>query len=360
MHLRKASTRAQTWLKVRLILSARQLFSLIAFSRLSEASKMLRRLEKGLIQQKRKSNSSEAHAAGYGDSTHTGASDSFNNGARGDPYSSSPNTHFPSNELPPLNLPHQYSAGNDYPNSASSSRTMDMDEDDDDETEQNNDGLFPAKMIRKENQRNSFFRTILNPEDETVKGQQPRGTSYSPPQSRTPTAPPGPSDPIESGLMNEEEAKVLFDAIFIRLNPFINLFDPALHTVNYVRSKCRFLFTTLIMAGCRFFRPELFKQCQKLAHDFAVQAFAQAWKRVEVVQAFACLTYWRDPDDNVRSYILGLLARFTNFGHFSVPGLTSAMHVLSIFSGMYADCGAGLSNGRGTRPQSVCSRPAAT
>ncbi|KAF8921608.1 hypothetical protein CPB85DRAFT_1489996 [Mucidula mucida] len=267
-------------------------------SKLSEASKMLRRLEKGLIQQKRKSNSSEAHAAGYGDSTHTGASDSFNNGARGDPYSSSPNTHFPSNELPPLNLPHQYSAGNDYPNSASSSRTMDMDEDDDDETEQNNDGLFPAKMIRKENQRNSFFRTILNPEDETVKGQQPRGTSYSPPHSRTPTAPPGPSDPIESGLMNEEEAKVLFDAIFIRLNPFINLFDPALHTVNYVRSKCRFLFTTLIMAGCRFFRPELFKQCQKLAHDFAVQAFAQAWKRVEVVQAFACLTYWRDPDDN--------------------------------------------------------------
>lgn len=263
---------------------------------------MLRRLEKGLNNAKRKSTSQEAPVSRFSD-THVGSSEpSYNGTYRGE--SSSTTTHFPSNELPPLNLPPQYSSPNDYPNSAASSRTMDVDDDeddDDDDPEHNNETLFPAKMIKKENQRNPFFRTVLNPEDESVKSQQPRGSSYTPPQSQTPTVPSGSLlDPIEAGLITEEDAKVLFDAIFIRLNPFINLFDPALHTVNYVRSRCPFLFTTLIMCGCRFFKPECFKQCQKMAYEFMVEAFAQGWKRVEVAQAFACLTYWRDPDDNVR------------------------------------------------------------
>ena len=107
------------------------------------------------------------------------------------------------------------------------------------------------------------------------------------------------NDPITTGLIDENEAEVLFDLIFLRLNPFVNLFDPALHCVPYVRSKCPFLFTTMIMAACKFFKHDLFKQCQKLANDLAVRAFAEAWKRVEVVQAFACLTYWKDRGDNV-------------------------------------------------------------
>ncbi|KAG5220742.1 zinc cluster transcription factor [Salix suchowensis] len=51
------------------------------------------------------------------------------------------------------------------------------------------------------------------------------------------------------------------------------------------------------MAGCKFFKPQLFDKCKRLANEFAVRAFAEQWKRVEVVQAFACLTYWKDPDD---------------------------------------------------------------
>lgn len=278
-------------------------------SKLSEASKMLRRLEKGLINAKRKSQSSESNMLPpFSDPGHNGSTESsFNGVLRGDPYAS-PGTHFPSNELPPLNLPH-YANGPDYPTSSSSTRTVDMDDDDDD-PDRNNEALFPAKMIRKENQRNSFFRTILNPEDETVAGQTPtRGASFSPPQSRMTPVSPGLNDPISAGIIDEEEAKVLFDALFIRLNPFINLFDPALHSVTYVRSRCPFLFSTLIMAACRFFRPELFKQCQKIANDYAVQAFAQAWKSVEVVQAFCCLTYWRDPDDNRTWTYIGYACR---------------------------------------------------
>lgn len=172
---------------------------------------------------------------------------------------------------------------------------------DGDEEEDRGDEKFPAKLIRKEN---SFFRTILNPEHKspypTVVPQIPRSDLDNLQLVRPAPLPAGSQDPITAGLISEDKAKMLFDAIFLRLNPFINLFDPQLHSVNYVRSKCPLLFTTLIAAGCKFFEPSLYKECLHLAHELAVRAFAEGWKRVEVVQAFACLTYWREQDDNVR------------------------------------------------------------
>lgn len=87
--------------------------------------------------------------------------------------------------------------------------------------------------------------------------------------------------------------------IFVRLNPFINLFDPALHTPAYVRARCPLLFSTLLMVGCKFWKPERFRACQRIAEDLCVRAFRECWKRVEVVQAFMCMTYWKEPDDTV-------------------------------------------------------------
>jgi len=263
---------------------------------------MLRRLEKGLNSAKMKSQTAD-HSSPY-------QSSSSRLGPQQDPLYptirpiehgfSGSSTHFPSNELPPLNLP-SYQNGDAYLPSDNASRSIAVADDDDDDADRNDESFFPAKLIRRENQRNSFFRTILNPEESPAASGPPnRGTSYTPPQIRLAPIPNGPSDPITAGIIHEEDAKLLFDLIYLRLNPFINLFDPALHSVTYVRSKCPFLFTTLIMAGSKFFRPEIFKPCQRLANDFAVRAFAEAWKRVEVVQAFACLTYWKDPDDNVR------------------------------------------------------------
>ncbi|KAJ6455859.1 fungal-specific transcription factor domain-containing protein [Mycena sanguinolenta] len=259
-------------------------------SKLSEASKMLRRLEKGL-------NSAKLKSQATADAPYPADPRDYQR----DPYSATA-SHFPSNELPPLNLP-------PYPNGeyrSSSARSIDMDETEDD-PDPDDRALFPAKLIRTENQRNSFFRTILNPAEGSANPNgAPNRASFSPPhQNRGPPY----NDPVSAGIIDEDQAKVLFDLIFLRLNPFINLFDPALHSVHYVRSKCPFLFTTLIMAGCKFFKPEVFKPCQKLAHEFAVRAFAEAWKRVEVVQAFACLTYWKDPDDNRTWTYIGYACR---------------------------------------------------
>lgn len=279
-------------------------------SKLSEASKMLRRLEKGLNSAKMKSHPSEPSSPYNTDEVRNpNQQDSYLTIRTSDPTFCPPSANFPANELSPTSL-QTYPVPDGYPPSSNESRSMDiMDEDDDDDDpDRHEDAFFPAKLIKRENQRNSFFRTILNPEEVPAAASLNRSNSFTPPHQVVSTVS-GLSDPITAGIITEKEAVTLFDAIFLRLNPFINLFDPALHTVSYVRSKCPFLFTTLIMAGCRFFQAERFKPCQKLANEFAVRAFAEAWKRVEVVQAFACLTYWKDPDDNRTWTFIGYACR---------------------------------------------------
>jgi hypothetical protein len=267
--------------------------------RLSEASKLLRRLEKGLNSAKPKSQSDSAISSPYPISdSRNAASDAthYSGMMRADNYGSF-NSHFPSIELPPLNLSQNHQRNGHPSSSRGSLGTMDLDDEDED-NDHEEDSMFPAKLIKRENQRHSFFRTILNPDHDA-----PTTPSNTIPGESNPLRPaPIPqdlNDPITAKIINEEEAKVIFDLVFLRLNPFVNLFDPALHTVSYVRSKCPLLFTALIMAGAKFFRPEIYRDCQKLANDLAVRAFAEQWKRVEIVQAFACLTYWKEPDDNV-------------------------------------------------------------
>ena len=34
-------------------------------------------------------------------------------------------------------------------------------------------------------------------------------------------------------------------------------------------------------------------------HRLSISAFEEQWKSVEVVQAFLCLVYWKEPDDTV-------------------------------------------------------------
>ncbi|KAF8758696.1 Fungal specific transcription factor domain [Rhizoctonia solani] len=260
-------------------------------SKLSEASKMLRRIEKGLNNERKKSQVAQAP---YPINTPRAPSD-FNFASNSDgfldpslnknaapprgPMSSS--TTPTSTDPPPSSVVGVGSPGKQgiqvkTPAPASPSQTMEADDDDEDEKEPSDDGLFPARLLARENRRNSFFRTILNPA-ETEGGHSPddqkpsmdsRQASVTSNITSIGSIIPEPKDPIAAGLMDEAQAKVLFDLVFLRLNPFINLFDPVLHTVPYVRSRCPFLFTCLIMAGCKFWKPELFKQTQRIANEF--------------------------------------------------------------------------------------------
>jgi hypothetical protein len=260
---------------------------------------MLRRLEKGLHSAKLKHQSNDTSLA--------------SDARQGD--------QFATNKLPPLSLPPNY----DSPGYAGASGRSARDDDADTEAEKCDDGMFPAKLIQKE-RNSSFFKTILNPEPCEPTGSRSNSErSYvmdSPPQ-KTPSAPPpdsprpasnivaieGLNDPIVAGIFSEDYARNLFEMFFIRLNPFVNLFDPALHTFQYVRSKCPFLFTTIMMACCKFFASDHYEQLHQLAQSFAVRAFAENWKRVEVCQAFACLVYWKEPEDQRTWTYIGYASR---------------------------------------------------
>ncbi|KAG8801147.1 hypothetical protein FRC16_001206, partial [Serendipita sp. 398] len=178
------------------------------------------------------------------------------------------------------------------------------------------ENIYPARVVDKETKRHSFFGTILNPTNanenvmngmvgERGANHKADAGNYTNRDGRAIIAPPvralvwdpNVQDPIAAGLLDEKEAKVLFDLVFMRLNGFINLFDPRLHTVPYVRSRSPFLFSVLIMAGCKFWKAELYRQCQQIAHSFALKAFAEGWQSLETCQAFESLTYWKEPDD---------------------------------------------------------------
>ncbi|KAI0075803.1 hypothetical protein K474DRAFT_1663798 [Panus rudis PR-1116 ss-1] len=257
-------------------------------SKLSEASKMLRRLEKGLNNAKQKTHSHEP--------------------ALTVPYASGSQVLFPPADLATVTL----SSGFPTPPALTVSA-------EDEESDKSCEGMHPVNLIRKESERNSFFKTILNPEDADPL-RSATSSQKSPSPTRSPTASPasvpfdlgGLQDPITAGLITDRDARIFFDYFFIRLNSFINLFDPALHSVDYVRTVSpggQFLFTTIIMACCKFFRPNLYQDVRRLANEFAARAFLENCKSVEVVQAFACLTYWKEPNDDRTWMYIGWACR---------------------------------------------------
>lgn len=88
-----------------------------------------------------------------------------------------------------------------------------------DSTPDADDAIFPARVVDRESKRQSFFRTILNPTDgaesATVAGERPKNEMERVQMTPSPSRPiiydPNVQDPITLGLLDEQEAKVLFD-----------------------------------------------------------------------------------------------------------------------------------------------------
>ncbi|KAI8998949.1 fungal-specific transcription factor domain-containing protein [Trametes punicea] len=265
-------------------------------SKLSEASKMLRRLEKGLNNAKAKQ-----PATGHlPQSPSSSAQFSQDDGAGPSTFSSSA-TH----------------AGQQYDEN--------MDEDEDDRPEE---ALYPEKVIR--HSRSSFLDVVMNPEPApdqirpSTGGSSdrphslPKAASQSPPRSQGSPQPRlytgifggyAPKDPVAAGIIHETEVDHFFDMFFLRLNPFINLFDPSLHSPAYIRRLSPFLFTAILMACCKFFRANLYPAVRKLAEEWCVFTFAEGIESVETVQALACMTYWKEPADRRTWTYIGLACR---------------------------------------------------
>ncbi|KAI0648197.1 fungal-specific transcription factor domain-containing protein [Trametes meyenii] len=266
-------------------------------SKLSEASKMLRRLEKGLNNAKAKQPASSPLSQ------------------------SSPSTaQFPQDDAAG---PSSFAGSSTH---AAQQYDDDMDEDEDDRPE---DALYPEKVIRSSTKA-SFLDIVMNPEPPATDHPRPnsgsssdrapslpKAASQSPSRSHSSPQPRAyislygrvPKDPVEAGIIPEHEVSSYFDMFFLRLNPFVNLFDPSLHSADYVRQRSRFLFTTMLMACCKFFRGNLYHDVRHLAEQWCVYTFAEGTESVETVQALACMTYWEEPTDRRTWSYIGMACR---------------------------------------------------
>ncbi|KAI0822684.1 hypothetical protein BC628DRAFT_1326791 [Trametes gibbosa] len=270
-------------------------------SKLSEASKMLRRLEKGLNSAKAKqpANSPPSQA-------------SPSNTQYGQDEGAGPSTFQGSATHPPQ----QY------------------DDDMDDEEEDHPSEALYAENVIHDFRKSSFLDIVMNPEPTTAAApEQPRprsGGSADRPctepkaPSQSPTRSHGspqpkpystlfnghvPLDPVAADIIRESDVAPFFDMFFLRLNSFVNLFDPSLHSHEYVRSRSPFLFTTMLMACCKFFKPAIYPAVRRLAEEWCVFTFAEGTESVETVQALACMTYWKEPTDRRTWSYIGMACR---------------------------------------------------
>jgi hypothetical protein len=104
-----------------------------------------------------------------------------------------------------------------YP--SSDTRRSDRDDSMGESTPDADDGIYPARVVDRESKRHSFFRTILNPlensEPPVAPGEKPKSDAEKArallPNSRAIVLDPNVQDPISLGLLDENEAKFLFD-----------------------------------------------------------------------------------------------------------------------------------------------------
>nr|QBH67527.1 hypothetical protein UEMT_1993 [Ustilago esculenta] len=111
-------------------------------------------------------------------------------------------------------------------------------------------------------------------------------------------------DPIELGLVQLKELERLFDVFFARINPVLDLFDPFLHSVTFVRMRSAFLTTVISAMAARFsdttqdatLATTLDKHWQE---KLLPMILLGGYKSVEISQAFLILTTYSRPTNRL-------------------------------------------------------------
>ena len=117
-------------------------------------------------------------------------------------------------------------------------------------------------------------------------------------------------DPIELGLVTQEEADSLFAYFYERLSHTRWGLDPVLHTAAFVRSRSAFLFTS-ILAASALFLPKAEALSTRLSthrNTLARKVISDRNRSVEIVLAFMVNIPWMQPakhwaDDETCAYL---------------------------------------------------------
>ncbi|OCF34416.1 hypothetical protein I316_03930 [Kwoniella heveanensis BCC8398] len=114
--------------------------------------------------------------------------------------------------------------------------------------------------------------------------------------------------PIDLGMLSEPEARHLFHQFFTRLADIIACFDPAYTTYERARSSPA-LFTAMLFASARFFRPDISPTLRSHAEVLVNRAVTEGVFDLPTIQALLVLAYWKLPKDGTAYIKLGIAIR---------------------------------------------------
>ncbi|KAI9449290.1 hypothetical protein BJY52DRAFT_1227874 [Lactarius psammicola] len=90
-----------------------------------------------------------------------------------------------------------------------------------------------------------------------------------------------PPDILVHKLVTPEDVEKLFDIFYTRINPFISLLEPKLHTPALTFSRCPFLFTVVCAIASRYSdKPEVYPIAMHFAKSAAANALVDGWKNL--------------------------------------------------------------------------------
>ncbi|OAL33407.1 hypothetical protein AYO20_07263 [Fonsecaea nubica] len=117
-------------------------------------------------------------------------------------------------------------------------------------------------------------------------------------------------DPIDLGLVTQDEADSLFAYFYERLSHTRWGLDPTLHTASFVRSRSAFLFTSILAASALFLpkAEALSKRLSNHRNNLAQTVIFKRHRSVEIVLAFMVNIPWMTPakhwaDDETCAYL---------------------------------------------------------
>ncbi|TFY76912.1 hypothetical protein EWM64_g7100 [Hericium alpestre] len=105
-----------------------------------------------------------------------------------------------------------------------------------------------------------------------------------------------PPDILVHGLVSPEDVDKLFEIFYTKVNPFIGVLDPALHTPATTFSRCPFLFTVVCATALRYSdKSEVYPIAMHFAKSAAANALIDGWKSVELCQAYILMSIYAVP-----------------------------------------------------------------
>jgi hypothetical protein len=106
-----------------------------------------------------------------------------------------------------------------------------------------------------------------------------------------------PPEILVHGLVKPEDVDKLFEIFYERVNPFIALLDPVLHTPATTFGRCPFLFTVICAISSRYYskKSEIYPIAMHFAKHSAANALIDGWKSVELCQAYILMSIYAVP-----------------------------------------------------------------